>query len=208
MAINRIYTAIFIALLLWFLMFSPWTAPFINFWLAMSCSGFILLILCYFLGEDWRTQLSITPNALLLGLSSAIVLWGIFYLGHYLSTELFTFAKPQINTIYSLREGTNPTVIALLLLLIIGPAETFFWQGLIQRVFMKTWGNWQGFLLTTLIYTLVHIWSFNLMLLMAAAICGAFWGILYMHSQPRNLVPLIISHSVWDVLVFIILPIS
>ncbi|MDR2016841.1 MAG: CPBP family intramembrane metalloprotease, partial [Burkholderiales bacterium] len=85
--------------------------------------------------------------------------------------------------------------------------ETIFWQGFVQRNLMTRWGDLTGFAVTTLIYSLVHLWSFNVMLLMAAAVCGIFWGGLYMLLKPRNLWPLLISHAVWDVMVFILFPI-
>jgi len=46
------------------------------------------------------------------------------------------------------------------------------------------------------------------MLIMAALVCGVFWGFMYMIFKPRNLVPLLISHALWDVMVFVVLPIK
>jgi hypothetical protein len=44
------------------------------------------------------------------------------------------------------------------------------------------------------------------MLLVAAAVCGFFWGWLYQREQ--SLIPVIVSHSIWDVLVFILFPLN
>jgi len=52
---------------------------------------------------------------------------------------------------------------------------------------------------------LVHIWSFNFMLIMSALVCGIFWGLLYKYN--KNLVTLIVSHALWDVSVFVLFPI-
>ena len=43
------------------------------------------------------------------------------------------------------------------------------------------------------------------MLTMAALTAGLFWGWFYL--KERNLVPCIVSHSVWTVTIFILLPI-
>ncbi|MCQ2188004.1 MAG: CPBP family glutamic-type intramembrane protease [Bacteroidales bacterium] len=59
---------------------------------------------------------------------------------------------------------------------------------------------------TTLVYGLVHIWSFNFMLVMAALVAGGVWGLIY-RIKPALLPALIISHALWDALVFVILPI-
>jgi len=205
---NTLALPIAVAAALWFVMFSPWTAPHLNFWWAMLCSALTLIAMSAVLGSDWPPQFRFSARAVLIGLISAVLLWGVFYVGHALSTALFAFAQPQVGAIYGLREGSSQVWIALLLLCVVGPAETVFWQGLVQRGLMRRWGVPRGFAVTTLIYTLVHLWSFNAMLLAAAAICGAFWGGMYALLKPRNLWPLLVSHAVWDVMVFILLPIT
>jgi len=198
---------IIVAVGLWFIMFSPWTAPYLNFWLSMLFSASVLLVMSFCLGKDWKAQFSVNVHAVLTGIFSAILLWGIFYIGNFFSNLLFDFARPQVHNIYGLRDGNSHSLIALELLFIIGPAETVFWQGLVQRKMMDATGAWKGFVITTLIYALAHVWAFNFILLMAALVCGAFWGLMYMTLKPRNLVPLLISHAVWDVMVFILFPI-
>jgi membrane protease YdiL (CAAX protease family) len=196
-----------VAVGLWFVMFSPWTAPHLNFWVSMLFSGSVLLAMSFALGRDWKAQFSVDIRAVLVGILSAVLLWVIFYIGNFFSNLFFDFARPQVHDIYGLRDGNNHVLIALGMLFIIGPAETIFWQGFIQRKAMDEMGAWKGFIVTTLIYALAHIWSFNFMLLMAALICGAFWGLMYMMLKPRNLTPVLISHAVWDVMVFILFPI-
>ncbi|HQO41301.1 MAG TPA: CPBP family glutamic-type intramembrane protease, partial [Spirochaetota bacterium] len=67
------------------------------------------------------------------------------------------------------------------------------------------YGQWAGLFAATLVYTLVHVWSFNFMLIMAAMVCGAFWGLIYKYN--RSLTTLIVSHALWDLMVFIVFPI-
>lgn len=203
---NRIIPII-IAFCLWFIMFSPWTAPLLNFWLSMLVSASVLLCLSFTLKKEWKKDFQITLKSIALGVLSACLLWAIFYIGDYLSSLLFDFAKPQVSSIYSLRDGTKGMLIALELFFIVGPAEVIFWQGFVQSELMNRLGNWKGFIITTIIYSIVHISSFNFMLIMAALVCGTFWGFMYMIFKPRNLLPLIISHALWDVLVFIVFPI-
>ncbi|MEA4936245.1 MAG: type II CAAX endopeptidase family protein [Paludibacter sp.] len=204
---NRIIIAILIAAGLWFFMFSPWTAGIMNFWFAMSISASVLWLLSIFLGENFSKQFRFSSREIVLGLLSAVVLYGVFYLGNYLSTAWFDFAKPQIGNIYSMKDGSNLYLVGTLLLVLIGPAEEIFWRGYVQRTLGNKYGDWTAFILTTLVYTLVHIWSFNFMLIMAAMVCGAFWGLMFMFNK-KNLVSLVISHAVWDLSVFILFPIS
>jgi len=76
--------------------------------------------------------------------------------------------------------------LGLLLILLVGPAEEIFWRGYVQRTLESICGAWVALVVTGLIYTLVHIWSFNFMLIMSALVCGAFWGLLYKYN--KNLV--------------------
>jgi hypothetical protein len=87
-----------------------------------------------------------------------------------------------------------------MLLLVTGPSEEIFWRGFLQRNLMVRYGNLRGWLLATIIYAGVHVWSFNIMLIGAAAVAGAFWGLLYLRW--KNLAPVIISHAVWSAFFF------
>jgi membrane protease YdiL (CAAX protease family) len=204
---TKVIVGIIVATLLWFLMFSPWTAPHLNFWLSMSVSAAILISLSAFWGKSLKNGFSFNVKDVFIGLGSAVVLWFVFYIGDFLATLMFDFAKPQVLGIYALKEEGSYLTIALLLLFLRSPAEEIYWRGFIQKQLCHKFGGWAGFFATTLIYALVHIWSFNFMLMMAALICGAFWGLIY-KWRGNNLLPVVISHAVWNVGVFILFPIQ
>lgn len=205
MVMKRIIIPILIAIIFWFVMFSHWTKEYVNFWLTMTAAGITLTLMSAFLGKDFKKQFSLSLKDVLIGLGSAVVLYVVFFLGDFFSKLLFDFAKDQVGQIYMMKEGENPLLLSLLLILLIGPAEEIFWRGYVQRMLEPKFGSWVALIVTTLIYTLVHIWSFNFMLIMSAMVCGAFWGLLYKYN--KNLVTLIVSHAVWDVSVFILFPI-
>ena len=214
MTTRRLTASILTAAVLWFLMFSPWTSGALNFWLEMSVAACILTALALkgtkgTILKDLKCKRPLLQ--LLLGVVIAFALWGIFRVGDYLSSRMFDFARGQVDNVYSMKQGLPTPVIALLLLLIIGPAEELFWRGFVQKQMELQIRDWRfpkdhAFLLTALIYALVHIWSLNFMLVMAALVAGAVWGFLY-RLQPRLLPALIVSHALWDALVFVILPI-
>lgn len=106
-----------------------------------------------------------------------------------------------------MKDGSSPAMIAVLLLFLIGPAEEYFWRGYIQKTMAGFIGKTAAMFLTTVIYALVHIWSFNFMLVMAALVAGGVWGLIY-RLKPSLLPALVISHALWDAMVFVILPIS
>lgn len=145
-------------------------------------------------------------RTLWVGLVSALLLYGIFWLGKELSTIFFPFAFRKISGIYGNKAQLDLTTIALLLFFVMGPAEEIYWHGFVQRSFSSHFGPAVGILLTSGIYALVHIFACNLMLLIAASICGIFWGWLYQREQ--NLIPVILSHSIWDLTIFVLFPLA
>lgn len=196
---------VIIAAMLWFVMFSPWTRDYVNFWIAMGFSAVFLALAAVLLSDDFRSRFSFSLKDVFIGLGSAALLYAVFFLGNFFSSMLFDFAKGQVGSIYSMKEGQNTLYLGLLLAFIIGPAEEIFWRGFVQRALAERYGQWQALVGATLVYTLVHVWSFNFMLVMAAMVCGTFWGLIYKYN--RNITTLVISHAVWDVLVFILFPI-
>ena len=131
----RILLSLFVAASLWFMMFSPWTAPHINFWLAMSASAVILTLLALLFGGLRLPRMSVREwgLSLVLGVVIAALLWCAFWVGDKVSQWLFDFARPQVDLIYGMKTGKAPWVLSLLLLLVIGPAEEIFWRGYIQQ---------------------------------------------------------------------------
>jgi membrane protease YdiL (CAAX protease family) len=141
-----------------------------------------------------------------LGIAIAVVLWGVFWLGDKVAQLIFDFARPQVDSIYAMKDGSSASLIAVALLLLIGPAEEIFWRGYVQRTLAQRWGANIGFVVATAIYTLVHIGSLNFMLIMSAMVCGIAWGLLY-RLMPNRFTAIMLSHSLWDVAVFVLFPI-
>ena len=169
---RRVVFTVILAFVLWTIMFSPWTAPHVNFWWAMTGSACLLTLLSSLFAPGWWKRISLTPS----------------------------------NIIYGMKEGESPWLLTALLLLLIGPAEEIFWRGYVQEAISKRWNANIGFVVTTLVYALVHAGSFNFMLLMAALVAGMAWGLLY-RFFPERFTAIIISHAIWDAAVFIWFPI-
>ena len=197
---------ILIATVLWGVMFSPWTAPHVNFWITMTISGIILTSYSLWADRNVLKAIRIGWVDILLGIGIAVALWGVFWIGDKVSSWMFNFARPQVDTIYGMKDGENPWILSFLLLFIIGPAEEIFWRGYLQNNLSKRFSPNMGFVLTTLAYSLVHIFKFNFMLIMAAAVAGFIWGLLY-RFFPNRLGAIVLSHALWDCAVFIWFPI-
>jgi membrane protease YdiL (CAAX protease family) len=196
-----------IAAVFWFVIFSPWTAGWMNFWAQiMLATGLLAASAVYLNQEHYARIFKFRIMQAVLGVLSAVVLYGIFYLGNWFGTAILDFASSQVANIYANKAQAPPALIATVLVVWIGPAEEIFWRGYIQKSIADRWGSWTGYILASLIYALVHIWAFNFMLVMAALVAGLFWGLLFVRTG--SLWPGIISHALWDVAIFILWPIQ
>lgn len=203
---KRLLFAILTAFLLWTIMFAPFSAPYLNFWVAMSISAIILVSIATMARPSWPRDLKWSLSNVFLGIAIAVALWGVFWVGDKISQLIFDFARPQVDSIYAMKDGSSATLIAIALLLLIGPAEEIFWRGYVQRTLSQRWGANSGFIVATAIYTLVHIGSLNFMLIMAAMVCGIAWGFLY-RIMPERFTAIVLSHALWDAAVFVVFPI-
>jgi hypothetical protein len=140
------------------------------------------------------------------GLLHALFLYGLSRLGVFLITEIFPGARPQLEAIYATREQLDSAVIAALLVLFIAPCEEIFWRGLVLEELLARFSSRYALGIATGLYTAVHIWAMNPMLLLAAFVLGAHWCLLYFKF--KSLVPGLISHLLWDVMIFVAFPIA
>ncbi len=196
----------FLAAAFWFVLFSPWTSGLIMFWPMMTAATGILALIGFF-AQDQRSEICrFRPWHVAAGIGSAGLLYGAFYIGRYILVRIFPASAAEIQSVYAIREGVPVGVILCLLLFWIGPAEEIFWRGFVQRRCVKHFGPWKGVAFAALIYAAVHVWSFNLTLFLAAGACGLWWGVQFLMF--RSLWPVIISHALWDVAIFILWPMS
>ena len=182
-----------------------------DFWWWLSANLVFLLALSLVLPPSWLSRLHEDAARrrfvkIAGGLLSAALLYGIFTLAGELSRWLLPFADSGIRDIYGFKSYASQLRIFLLMLIFIGPGEELFWRGVLQHHLAKCFSPWQGFLLAGFLYGLVHVGSGNVMLVAAAAVCGFFWGLLYFrfHSLILN----IVSHTAWDLAVFLFFPLS
>ena len=116
---KKLIFTILLAAVLWTVMFSPWTAPFVNFWWMMTGSALTLSVVATLFNPGWWREVKWSLPNVLLGLGIAVALWGVFWLGDKVSSWMFDFARPQVDSIYGMKEGESPWLLAALLLLLI-----------------------------------------------------------------------------------------
>lgn len=197
-----LFITIFIAAILWYVMFV--IKP-INFWLEMSLSIIFLVFISLIVDKKIIRVDKITLKNFVIGILSAVCLYMVFYVGNIISGYIFPFKNAQVSSIYSIKTQGNLLWISLLLIFIIGPCEEIYWRGFIQNTLSKKLGENKGYILTVLLYAGVHIITGNMMLVIAAFVCGIYWG--WMYKKQKSLSSVIISHAIWDLSIFVLLPI-
>lgn len=180
-----------------------------NFWKEMIIAAPLLAVVSAYVNHRTGPAINYrlyyyTQSYLFVGIISAAILYLVFFAGDYISKLIFDFAESQVTGIYGNKSLLNPYLIGALLFFVIGPAEEIFWRGFVQDTLAEKFGDNIGWIAGSLIYAGVHIFALNFMLFMAALVCGLFWG--YIFKRYKSLWPGIISHAVWDLTIFVLIP--
>ena len=206
---RSLYLSILLAFGLWAVMFV--LRP-LNFWLMLSFSTSLLGGIALSQARPLLRKEEMTLKNVLLGFLMAGLLYAIFWLGNQFLiavSVLFPSLLPDrpgnIGSVYANIGNLPPALVGSLLFFPIGFGEEIFWRGLVQRRFAETWNPAAGFVLALLLYTGVHLPTGNPVLILAAFTCGAFWGGFYWLTG--SILPVLISHMLWDPAIFVIWPI-
>jgi membrane protease YdiL (CAAX protease family) len=177
--------------------------PRTRFWQRMTYTGLTLGSLSL-VAEPRLRRTRFDLRDLWIGLGSAGVLYAIFQIGDRLARWILPKGGSEIGDIYGLESLRPRKELAARLALIIGPAEELFWRGWVQERLMRKFGLLPGLALGVAAYGSAHLVTGNLTLIGAATVAGAFWGGLSALGVPPG--ALILSHSIWDVFIFLIAP--
>jgi uncharacterized protein len=174
-----------------------------RFWQRMTVTGAVLGGYALVASPAAR-RARIGVREVSLGLGSAAALFATFQVGDRLARRLVPGAERDIEEIYRLGTSRPREEIGLRLAAVIGPAEELFWRGLVQHLLMARFGRWRGAALAASAYGGVHVVTGNFTLFGAAGVAGAHWCFLYAAGVPLG--ALIVSHSAWDVWIFLVQP--
>lgn len=177
----------------------PWffaaAAPFCAAWLWLSARAAPAGLRERLLPRAGDLGLALSTAAALYA-GTRLVLWaGCGGLGEALCAPLASMF---------VRFHTRAVLPALALALLVAPAEELFWRGVVQARLARRVGAWRAVALATGLAVAVALASGEGFLALATAPTYAAWGALA--AWRRSLVPSIVSHSAWSVLVASIAP--
>jgi len=119
--------------------------------------------------------------------------------------RVLPFMRTDTARLYaSFREPAR--VVAALALLPVILGEELVWRGVVQTALARRLGAWRGVTLAALAYALAHAPLGSPVLVVVALSCGIAWGA--MRAASGSLVPSLLAHLVWDIVVLLWLPVD
>ena len=146
-----------------------------------------------------------SPRLLALGAAAGGVMAAASYLLYPLLTRLIPFIANDTAQLYAAFRAPSPVLASVALVPVI-VGEELVWRGLVQSTLTRELGAWRGVALAALVYALVHAPIGSPVLVAVALLCGLAWGIL--RAATASLVPALVSHLLWDLLVLLWLPLD
>jgi membrane protease YdiL (CAAX protease family) len=138
------------------------------------------------------------------GAASGLALYGLCLAGALVlrGTPLW----PGVQDLAGLaRRGTPLLVAALVVALGAAPGEEALWRGAVfARATRRLGAGWRPVVEATATYAAFVALSGSLVLVLAALVCGAVWA--RQRQVTGSLVPSVVSHAVWALLVLAYLP--
>ena len=187
---------------LWYITFL--TSFFNSFWYRITLSIAFLVAYATFVDKGYMLHelRSIRLSHIGLGMISAVILYILFLVSFMVMKPIFEGGVEQV---YMLKFEAEPESIAFILIFT-SFGEEYFWRGFVQRGLARLYGRPLSISAVTATYSLIHIPTLNIPLMLAAFIAGLYWGIFY--ATTNSLWTVITSHMIWTELVFILLPLT
>jgi hypothetical protein len=183
--------------ILWFITF---TRPPFGFWPTLALSTGILLVVS--VPRMRKIKFQPTIRGLVIGVALGAALFALFYFGAQVANSIPGFPA-QVSSVYSLRGNVPLWAIAGLLLFPIGLGEATYWQGIILSHLDKRLKPWAAAILTSFLYTIIHLPTLNLSLMLVALVCGLAWSFTF-NKLGKNLFPILVSHIIFDEFAFVL----
>lgn len=142
----------------------------------------------------------ITLSSIFISLTASLILYAIFYIGGEISYQ-FGIGYLVLN-IYNMLLSVNKIGLGIALI-IIGIMEEMYWRGFLQNIFIDNNVS-HPWVLSTIYYSIVHIATFNYILVIAAFIVGLITGYI---AYKFGLMYSILTHVVWLEIVIVLFPV-
>jgi hypothetical protein len=179
-----------------------------RYFVAATFGSMACMILVTFLLTQYSGLFRPRIVTIVIGLVSAVAIYGVFYLGNAGVEALHPLgiSPSSETTIYSLiASPSNPLYLQVGVLAFDAVGYESFFRGVLQTRLEPRFGVASPFLVA-LLDAAIHILTFNPLWVVTTFIADSCWGLTYHYS--KDLTANTLSHFVWDLVIFIIFPIS
>ncbi len=180
-------------------------ARWLGIWIALGGTALALGAVVMALDRAARTALRPTPVRILIGAAAGLVLAAGTHLAFPVLARLEPWIARDTALLYAAFRAP-PGRWASLALAPIVLGEELVWRGSVQGALAGRLGRAAGVPLAALAYALAHVPLGSPVLLLVAFGCGLAWGAL--RALTGSLVPPLVAHLAWDVLVLLWLPLG
>jgi uncharacterized protein len=172
------------------------------FWYMFTAS--MLVLISYSIIKEEVDDAVPLPVYLTYGISSGLLLYGLFSLGTFLLDFVQIPVKDDISRLYQI---FSPNLFwhYLALMLIVVPGEEIFWRGFILKKLLKNVNIWISIFISSIMYASVSLYAGEWILVLGSFVAGMIWAMLYAWKKSIPLV--IVSHLIFDLFIFILFPI-
>ncbi len=155
---------------------------------------------------DYRSLFRPSYKSIIFGVCSAIVLYLIFVAGNEGIKAISPLGMNTSNesTIYSLF-ASAPLALKILVFFLDAVGFEAYFRGVLQRVIFARFGLWSAFAAAG-VDAAIHLSTLNPLFPLTTFIADSVWGLNYYFT--RDMYSNVVSHFLWDILVFVVLPIS
>ena len=178
----------------------------LGIWLALGGASVALGVAIFVFDRAAALRL-LRPSVrlVLVGVAVGWAMAAATYLLYPVFARVLPFIRTDTARLYSSFRAP-PLVIAALALLPVILGEELVWRGVVQTALMRRLGPWRGVAVAALAYALAHAPLGSPVLVAVALSCGMIWGAL--RAATASLVPSLLAHLVWDILVLLWLPLD
>ncbi len=146
-----------------------------------------------------------SPRLVLLGAAAGGVMAVATHLLYPPLARVLPFIATDTTQLYAAFRAPSLVVASVALVPVI-VGEELVWRGVVQASLVQRLGAWRGVALAAVVYALVHAPLGSPVLVAVAFFCGLAWGTL--RATTASLVPTLVAHLLWDVLVLLWLPLD
>jgi len=178
----------------------------LGIWLALGGAAVVLGVAVLLLdGPATRALLQPSPGLVLLGATAGASMAAATSLAYPVLARSLPFVATDTERLYTAFRAPSLVVASIALVPVI-LGEELVWRGVVQASLARRLGPWGGVASAAAAFALVHASLGSPVLMAVGFLCGLAWGTL--RATTASLVPALVAHLVWDVLVLLWLPLD